>query len=130
MAKKATVNRATSKKTPPKKIATKSLAKPAMANKKSVNKSIKKALPQKEVAAKSISDKSLTAKAVLQKPMAVSLAPQKGKKVRGVVAPTGIKEQARVLQMRIAESGKTSRIKGHVSARTRRNQAKRDQKNA
>jgi hypothetical protein len=55
---------------------------------------------------------------------------KKAKKVRGVVGPTGVKEQARVLKTRADESGQTSRQKGHISARTRRDQAKRDQKNA
>lgn len=38
-------------------------------------------------------------------------------------------DQARVLQERIKQSGKTSRAKGHVSAATRRNQTKRDARN-
>jgi len=37
-------------------------------------------------------------------------------------------DQGRVLQSRMQASGKTSRIKGHVGARTRRAQAKRDSK--
>lgn len=53
-----------------------------------------------------------------------------GKSPRGrsAVAATGVKTEARVLKTRIAESGKTSRIKGHVSTVTRKNQAKRDHK--
>jgi hypothetical protein len=39
-------------------------------------------------------------------------------------------EKARVLGARLAASGKTTRVKGHVSARTRRSQAKRDGKSA
>ncbi len=41
----------------------------------------------------------------------------------------GAKDKARVLKSRIDASGKTTRVKGHVSARTKRSQAKRDQKN-
>lgn len=38
--------------------------------------------------------------------------------------------KARVTESRVKLSGQTTRVKGHVSARTRRNQAKRDAKNA
>lgn len=55
-------------------------------------------------------------------------APAKPPKGRSAVKKTGVKAQARVLKTRIEESGKTSRIKGHVSATVRQKQAKRDQK--
>lgn len=60
--------------------------------------------------------------------VAKSKASGKAPKGRGSVAPTGVKTEARILKTRVAESGKTSRIKGHVSSQTRKNQAKRDQK--
>jgi hypothetical protein len=62
------------------------------------------------------------------KVVAKSKASGKAPKGRGSVAPTGVKTEARILKTRITESGKTSRIKGHIAAQTRKNQAKRDQK--
>ncbi len=41
-----------------------------------------------------------------------------------------IEEKAHILAERIKRSGKTTRAKGHVSASTRRNQAKRDEHNS
>jgi hypothetical protein len=43
-------------------------------------------------------------------------------------AGAGAEDKARAAKARIKVSGKTSRVKGHVSARTRRDQAKRDSK--
>jgi hypothetical protein len=51
----------------------------------------------------------------------------KSPKGRSAVKPTGVKTKARILKTRVAQSGKTSRIKGHVSATNRKNQAKNDQ---
>ena len=49
---------------------------------------------------------------------------QKAIAAKGASAET----KARVKKSRVDASGKSSRIKGHVSARTRRAQAKRDSK--
>lgn len=62
------------------------------------------------------------------KVVAKSKASGKAPKGRGSVPATGVKTEARILKTRLTESGKTSRIKGHVAAQTRKNQAKRDQK--
>jgi hypothetical protein len=43
---------------------------------------------------------------------------------------TGAEDRGRALKSRIDASGKNTRVKGHLSASTRRSQAKRDSKNA
>jgi hypothetical protein len=54
------------------------------------------------------------------------MAKKKATKKSTISAGTGPEGNARVAQSRLKASGKTSRIQGHVSARTRRSQAKRD----
>lgn len=43
---------------------------------------------------------------------------------------TALEAQARLIKSRITASGKTTRAKGHLSASTRRSQARRDMKNS
>lgn len=43
---------------------------------------------------------------------------------------TSLEAHARVIKTRITASGKTTRAKGHLSASTRRSQARRDMKNS
>lgn len=54
-----------------------------------------------------------------KKKPAKKLAPSEG---------TGAEAKARALRSRLEASGKTTRAKGHLSASTRRSQAKRDSK--
>lgn len=57
------------------------------------------------------------------------MAKKKPAKKTNVSQGTGAENQARVLKSRIEASGQNSRAKGHLSASTRRSQAKRDSKN-
>jgi hypothetical protein len=74
--------------------------------------------------AKSVGKSKPTSKAT----SSVKPAPTKATKGRSSVNKTGVQTQARVKKTQIAESGKTSRIKGYVSTEVRKSQAKRDQK--
>lgn len=54
----------------------------------------------------------------------------KAKSKARTVKTSTVETKARVLKERIKKSGKSTRTKGHLSASTRRSQAKRDTKRA